>query len=130
MIESGERFVASELAVQLDYDRDGEFYERFFNVIYEPFRDKAGRVEGMMTFGFDVTDLVVMRRRAQQAEARSRFALGAAEMGEWELDLLTGEAWRSLRHDQCFGYETLLPRWTYDDFLAQSVRTTANASTG
>ena len=29
----------------------------------------------------------------------------------------TKHAWRSLEHDQIFGYETLLPEWTYEIFL-------------
>ena len=38
-------------------------------------------------------------------------------LGAWRLDLATGTAWRSLRHDQIFGYPTLLPEWTYEMFL-------------
>ena len=52
-----------------------------------------------------------------QSEERLRFALDAALMGSWELDFATGTANRSLRHDQIFGYEELLPEWSYDLFL-------------
>jgi PAS domain S-box-containing protein len=38
-------------------------------------------------------------------------------VGAWELNLIDGTAWRSLKHDQIFGYETLLPNWTFDIFL-------------
>ena len=50
-------------------------------------------------------------------EDRFRFALEASEIGAWDLDLIDQTAWRSLRHDQIFGYETLLPEWTYEIFL-------------
>ena len=43
--------------------------------------------------------------------------LAVGEIGLWSLDTTTGRAWRSLRHDRIFGYETLLPSWSYDDFL-------------
>ena len=46
-----------------------------------------------------------------------RSALDAAQIGEWELDLGTGVTTRSLRHDQCFGYDTVLAEWTYAIFL-------------
>ena len=45
------------------------------------------------------------------------YALDVGELGAWRLDLATGTAWRSLRHDQIFGYPTLLPEWTYEMFL-------------
>jgi PAS domain S-box-containing protein len=65
----------------------------------------------------DISDV----RRAEEAlkESRQRitFSLESAELGAWELDLVTHKAWRSLRHDQIFGYEELLPEWTYEMFL-------------
>jgi len=53
------------------------------------------------------------RAQAQQRETAERlqFVLKAAQIGEWHLDLSTRRAVRSLRHDQCFGYDELLPEW-------------------
>lgn len=48
---------------------------------------------------------------------RWAFALDASEIGVWELDLTTQSAWRSLLHDQIFGYPELLPEWTYQLFI-------------
>lgn len=42
-------------------------------------------------------------------------------IGAWELDIGTGEAWRNLRHDQIFGYEMLLPSWSYEQFLSHVI---------
>jgi signal transduction histidine kinase/PAS domain-containing protein/ActR/RegA family two-component response regulator len=53
----------------------------------------------------------------RESEERVDFALEAAAMGRWDLDLVTGRSKRSLRHDQVFGYEALLPEWTYDMLL-------------
>ncbi|PHP27463.1 HWE histidine kinase domain-containing protein [Limimaricola cinnabarinus] len=50
-----------------------------------------------------------------------RLVLAVGEIGVWDLDTTTGQAWRSLRHDQIFGYETALPSWSYDDFLSHVV---------
>lgn len=49
----------------------------------------------------------------------AQFALELTELGYWELDTATGRTRRSLRHDQIFGYDTLLPSWTYEQFLSQ-----------
>ena len=53
----------------------------------------------------------------RESEARSKLAMEAAQLGAWDLDLTTGKAWRSPRHDQIFGYDSLLPIWTYEAFL-------------
>ncbi|MCP1168085.1 HWE histidine kinase domain-containing protein [Limimaricola litoreus] len=50
-----------------------------------------------------------------------RLVLAVGEIGVWDLDTTTGKAWRSLRHDQIFGYETGRPSWSYDDFLSHVV---------
>ena len=53
----------------------------------------------------------------RESEDRVAFSLEAAGIGRWDLDLVTGRANRSLRHDQVFGYDALLPEWTYDMML-------------
>jgi PAS domain S-box-containing protein len=50
-------------------------------------------------------------------ESRFQIALEAGQLGSWELDLTTDTSVRSLRHDQIFGYEHLLPAWGYDSFI-------------
>ncbi|AKQ69779.1 Two-component sensor histidine kinase [Myxococcus hansupus] len=56
---------------------NGETQERYLNIVYQPTRNEQGEVDGIAGFGFDVTDLVRARQRAealtlelQQAEAR------------------------------------------------------------
>ncbi|MBD3882023.1 response regulator [Phormidium tenue FACHB-886] len=66
---------------------------------------------------------LMQRKQAEAAQresdARLRFALESAQIGEWELDL-TAEPYcirRSLIHDQIFGYDSPLPAWSYKTFL-------------
>ncbi len=83
-----------------------------------------------------ITDLTHNRRRsdelaaanarlAREIEERGRIedslivALDAAGMGSWDLDLASRTIWRSLRHDQIFGYPQLQPRWTLDIVLGR-----------
>jgi signal transduction histidine kinase/CheY-like chemotaxis protein len=40
-------------------------------------------------------------------------------MGDWELDLVTGVIHRSLRHDRCFGFTELQPRWDVSVFASR-----------
>ena len=57
----------------------------------------------------------------EAAKDSLELALEAAEMGSWAIEVATGVARRSLRHDQIFGYDALLPEWTVDMFLGHVV---------
>jgi len=69
----------------------------------------------------DITD----RKRAEAAlrdsERRLRLALDSAQMGMWDLDLLTDTSVRSLRHDQIFGYSAAVPTWGAAVFMTHVV---------
>jgi signal transduction histidine kinase len=62
-----------------------------------------------------------LRQRAEEAlrtsAGRLDLALQSGHMSAWDLDLIHDTAWRSLEHDQIFGYESLLPEWGYELFL-------------
>ncbi|MBD3887564.1 PAS domain S-box protein [Phormidium tenue FACHB-886] len=62
---TGQPFVGNEVAAQLDRQGNGTIEEGFFNFVYQPILDVNGVVEGIITFGFEVTDQVVARRQAE-----------------------------------------------------------------
>ena len=86
-----------------------------------PLTDAAGKVIGLAGIGLDITERKQMDAALRESEDRLRFALDEIETGAWELDLVDHSAYRSLKHDQIFGYETLLPKWTYEMFLEHIV---------
>ncbi len=45
------------------------------------------------------------------------FTLDAAQVGDWNLDLIHDTAQRSLRHDQVFGYKEPVPEWGFRKFI-------------
>ncbi|MFC0679860.1 ATP-binding protein [Lysobacter korlensis] len=57
------------------------------------------------------------RRDALHVAERLQLSLDAAQLGEWDLDLTTDESHRSLRHDQCFGYDKPIPDWGFEKFI-------------
>jgi PAS domain S-box-containing protein len=80
-------------------------------------RDEQGKALRLVGSHGDITD----RKRAQEelrdSEARLSFALEVSRTGAWDLHLLDHTAHRSLQHDRIFGYQSLLPCWTYEMFL-------------
>ena len=88
-------------------------------------RDAAGAA---VRFPGVIQDVTARRqaedaRRASEAalresEDRLAFTLESTGGGNWDLDLLTGRAVTSLRHDQCFGATAPFAEWTYETFLA------------
>ncbi|MCP3136641.1 ATP-binding protein [Pyxidicoccus sp. QH1ED-7-1] len=75
---TGEPFTGHALPLRFAQP-DGSKRETFLNLVYQATRDASGRVDGVAGFGFDVTDLVHARQRAEalaaellQAEARDK----------------------------------------------------------
>ncbi len=68
----------------------------------------------------EAMEKAVQDRTAQLEDAKGSLevALDAADMGSWDIDLATGVAKRTLRHDQIFGYAEALPEWNVDIFLS------------
>jgi PAS domain S-box-containing protein len=71
---TGDRLVTSEHSFIRDWNSDGNESERSLNLIFEPYRDVDGIIVGVIIFAFDVTEHVGARRKAQEAEARTRSA--------------------------------------------------------
>jgi PAS domain S-box-containing protein len=110
---------------------------RITEVLYNAatYKNDKGEVQGVFAAARDVTALRAAQKalrksydelekrveertaELRESEERLTHALEAGELGIWGLDTKTGRAWRSLRHDHIFGYETLLPEWTYQMFL-------------
>lgn len=80
-------------------------------------RDSEGRPLYRIGVIRDVTRFKMAEDARRESEERLRFALETAEAGAWQLDLVDHTSIRSLKHDQIFGYETLLPEWTFETFL-------------
>jgi signal transduction histidine kinase/ActR/RegA family two-component response regulator len=67
VLRTGERHVGTNVPSFRDWNGNGKPYERFFNVIYEPYRGPTGEVEGVMSFGFEVTDQVHAKSKLEAA---------------------------------------------------------------
>lgn len=60
----GERFIADELPVKLDWENNGKPYERYLNFIYETLYEK-NIPNGLIAFAYDVTGQVKARKTVE-----------------------------------------------------------------
>jgi PAS domain S-box-containing protein len=96
---SGETVVASQMPVMIP----STGARAYVNGILQPLRDGHGRVDGVMVFAYEVTDLVEARSRVEKVEQRLRLALDAGQVGTWEYDPLTRVLTTDDRYNAIFG---------------------------
>jgi PAS domain S-box-containing protein len=108
---------------------DGSY--RWWLIRGEPMRHADGTILKWFGTCTDIEDIKQAEERLRLSEQRWRVAMNMANLGAWELNLGDHTAWRSLRHDQIFGYANKLPEWTYEVFLQHVLeedRTTVDQS--
>src|SRR5947207_1815629 len=79
---TGEPYAGHEVVAH-DIAANGERIERYFNFVLIPLRTEAGAIDGVMNFGFDVTEQITARQESQDLERRYRFALDALPTLAW-----------------------------------------------
>jgi PAS domain S-box-containing protein len=86
-----------------------------------PTYDSQGEFLGYIGACSDITVRKKAEDQVREAERRLESALKWSQTGAWDLDLVDHSAFRSLQHDRIFGYESLLPQWTFETFLEHVV---------
>ena len=84
--QTGESHFVKEIYWQVDHSNSGELEEGYYNILYQPIRDRAGNVEGVLIFGTDVTEQVVVRKRIESSEARIQRLLDSIPQIAWTAD--------------------------------------------
>jgi PAS domain S-box-containing protein len=70
---TGNPFYANETPATIDINNDGRFSTRYYNLVYTPFKNEQGIIEGVMAFGHDVTDQVNARQKTEEVKERLNF---------------------------------------------------------
>ncbi|HEY0170561.1 MAG TPA: PAS domain S-box protein, partial [Pyrinomonadaceae bacterium] len=79
-----------------------------------PYRTSEDRIEGVVLTFLDITRRMRAEESLREARESLDFALAAASLGAWDVDLTTGRARTSLRHNQIFGYSEPVAAWGPD----------------
>ncbi|RYD83520.1 MAG: PAS domain S-box protein, partial [Sphingobacteriales bacterium] len=109
--KTGETFVADGEPVSLP--RNGEMQIVYLNFVYEAYREANNEITGVMALAVDVTEQVIARQKIELAEERARLAIESAELGVYEVNLLTDEIHTNTRFDQIFGFSHKVSRSEY-----------------
>jgi signal transduction histidine kinase len=78
VMDTGRVHVEREVATRQRW-HDSATEERYWDVTYAPLRLADGTIDGVITIGFEVTDAVLARRQAAEAEAAREMALVDSE---------------------------------------------------
>ena len=100
---TGERQVAHQMPARLEDRATGLVSERLLDFVYAPILDDAGHVSGIFCEGFDVTEAHRAARALASSEEQLRLATDAAEVGLWDLDLVTDTLFWQPRVKAMFG---------------------------
>ena len=95
--------------------KDGHLLD--VSVSISPVRDSQGRLIGASKIARDITRQRQDAAALRDSEARLRFTLDSARIGDWDLDLATGNVRHSPRHDRCFGFTEAQAEWSFDKFI-------------
>jgi len=86
---SGTRHVARASPVRFRRSVHEPEQVRILDFIYEPIKDESGVVTGIFCEGFDLTESHAVEEALLQREEQLRLATDAAEIGFWDVDLIT-----------------------------------------
>lgn len=111
VLNTGKPFYAHEYAIELAQgDKKEVLYVDF---VYEPLRETDGTINRVMALVIDVTEKVTARHRLETTEARTRLAVEAAELGTFDVNLVTNEVYENSRLSEIFGLSSVGNRNAY-----------------
>ena len=86
---TGVPYLGYEHSVELI--RHGKKETIFINIVYEPLYDEEGKAFGVMAIIIDITQQVADKQKIINAEERMRLAVDSAQLGNYEINMITGD---------------------------------------
>ncbi len=84
--------------------------EGYLNLVYQPYRKFDGSIIGVLILCHDVTQQVKLKKKIIEAEEKLRLANEFADLGTYEINLVTDEMITSERFNKIWGVERGMPR--------------------
>lgn len=83
--------------------RNGGIERVYVDFVYEAFRETPCEISGVIAVAIEVTSQVMARKKIEEAEERARMAIESADLGTYEINLLTDEMKTSDRFNEIWG---------------------------
>jgi PAS domain S-box-containing protein len=80
---TGERFAGKAFHLRFDRIGNGKKEDAWFDFVLEPMLDADGNIDGVASFGFDVTDMVKANKEIKESETRFRFLADSLQHKIW-----------------------------------------------
>lgn len=116
--QTGNSHEGEGLLVPMARYENGPVVDRYFDLVYQPRYNKSGKIDGVIAFIFEVTEKMISRKAALQAEEMLLFSIEAANVGTWDINSVTFELKSSARLKELFGFRAE-DEMTIDDAIAQ-----------
>ncbi|HEU4416273.1 MAG TPA: PAS domain S-box protein [Candidatus Angelobacter sp.] len=102
---TGEPYVGREMKAILNRSAKGLPDESYWDFVYQPVRDGAGKVDGILVHGVEVTDKIAARKAIEDSAERLRLAQAAGHIGTWEWDPVSKTSSLSAELHTMFGID-------------------------
>lgn len=89
----------------------------YFDLWYIPMLDQNGKVYGILANAVDVTEKVLTRKKIEQAEEKARLAIESADLGAYDINLITDEMKTSDRFNAIWGVTHSIKRNDFVNFI-------------
>ena len=106
---SGEPYIESGAKYAMQPDPGGPVDERHVDFVLQPIRDLKGNVTGVFMQGADVTSRAVSDAALLEREEQLRLATDAAEVGLWDVNMVTDVLYWPQRVKAMFGISADVP---------------------
>ncbi|REL29138.1 PAS domain S-box protein [Rhodohalobacter sp. SW132] len=103
--QTGEVVREREVSMWIDKNDSGNLEEIILDFTFIPNKNRDGEVEGLFTFGVDVTDQVKAREAAEESNERYEYVTQATSDAIWDYVPATGELFWGEGFKKLFGYE-------------------------
>lgn len=88
---------------------DGEY--RWWLVRGVPVLNAEGKIHKWFGTCTDIHEMKIVENELKILSNRFNTAIAISEIGIWDLSFFQNTVWRSLKHDQIFGYQSLQTQW-------------------
>lgn len=70
--QTGKPVIGNETPMLLNNKGNGTLEQMYFNFVYQPSHSATGEIDGVLSFTYDVTEIVLSRKRVEESENRLR----------------------------------------------------------